>query len=394
MSIRMSIRASGLARSGLPAAIALAIGLTPTLAIAAESCPIPIDDVKAAIEGFASKASSEESNVEKDFKSTTGSDYTKFYFDHFVNVNGSGDDTTRFITKAYDLTKFSGALPEGTLQTKMPPSVSISMSNAMELAEAAADEDNTKLDLADLRCDQNTEDAALSAALDQLGSDTVNKFKAGKKTACKLVHFAADLQDKKEQLDKIRTEGYPLFHIKKKDKKNFAGKERTIQLRADLRLYPEYPGDAEDQKFLFGDIKGLRLSYNSYFKWSDDNWQPLNIYQYLVSESDEKDEVCYPQIKLTSKVKVATCVRIANIDASSVTLKVRGKYWYNGDSGAVSLGDRTIPAPFGYLQDVSNMKDKKMEDLKDKLVDRLASTMGKYGDMVEKAQEWKEACGS
>jgi hypothetical protein len=390
----MPVRESDRTRKLLPAAIALAIGLVPTAGLAAESCPIPIDDVKAAIEGFASKASSEESNVEKDFKSVTGSDYTKFYFDHFTKVNGSGDDTTRFITKAYDLTKFSGALPEGTLQTKMPPSVSISMSNAMELAEAAADEDNTKLDLAELRCDQNTEDAALSAALDQLGSDTVSKFKAGKKTACKLVHFAADLQDKKAQLDKIRTEGYPLFHIKKKDKKNFAGKERTIQLRADLRLYPEYPGDAEDQKFLFGDIKGLRLSYNSYFKWSDNNWEPLNIYQYLVSESDEKDEVCYPQIKLSSSVKVATCVRIANIDSSSVTLKVRGKYWYNGDSGAVSLGDRTIPAPFGYLQDVSNMKDKKMEDLKDKLVGRLASTMGKYGDMVEKAQEWKQACGS
>lgn len=389
----MSIRATRLARKGLPAAIALAIGLAPTMAVAADSCPIPVDDVKAAIEAFASKASSEESNVEKDFKSATGSDYTKFYFDHFINVNGSGDDTTRFITKAYDLTKFSGALPENTLQTQMPPSVSISMSNAMELAEAAADEDNTKLDLAELRCDQNTEDAALSAALDQLDGSTVDKFRKAKKTACKLVHFAADLQDKKRQLDKIRTEGYPLFHIHKKDKKNFAGKERTIQLRADLRLYPEYPG-AEDNPVKFGDIRGLRLSYNSYFKWSDDNWQPLNIYQYLVSESDEKDEVCYPQIKLTSSVKVATCVRIADITASQIKLKVRGKYWYNGDSGAVSLGDRTIPAPFGYLQDVSNMKDKKMEDLKDKLVGRIASTMGKYGDMIEKAQEWKKACGS
>jgi len=389
----MSIRATRLARKGLPAAIALAIGLAPTMAVAADSCPIPVDDVKAAIEAFASKASSEESNVEKDFKSVTGSDYTKFYFDHFINVNGTGDDTTKFITKAYDLAKFTGALPEGTVQTKMPPSVSISMSNAMELAEAAADEDNTKLDLAELRCNQNTEDAALSAALDQLGSSTVDKFRKAKKTACKLVHFAADLQDKKRQLDKIRTEGYPLFHIHKKDKKNFAGKERTIQLRADLRLYPEYPG-AEDNPVKFGDIRGLRLSYNSYFKWSDDNWQPLNIYQYLVSESDEKDEVCYPQIKLTSSVKVATCVRIADITASQIKLKVRGKYWYNGDSSAVSLGDRTIPAPFGYLQDVSNMKDKKMEDLKDKLVSRLASTMGKYGDMIEKAQEWKEACGS
>ena len=222
----------------------------------------------------------------------------------------------------------------------------------------------------------------------------MDKFKKGKKTACKLVHFAADLQDKKQQLDKIRTEGYPLFHLKAKDKKDFAGKERTIQIRADLRLYPEYPGDAADQQFLFGDIKGLRLSYNSYFKWSDNDWEPLNIYQYLVSESDEKDEVCYPKIKLSSSVKVATCVRIANISSSSVTLKVRGKYWYNDDSGAVSLGDQTIPAPFGYLQDVSNMKDKKMADLQAKLAKRLSSALGEYGGMVEKAQEWKEACGS
>lgn len=390
----MSIRAPrNPARKGLPAAIALAIGLAPSMAIAADSCPIPVDDVKAAIEAFASKASSEESNVEKDFKSVTGSDYTKFYFDHFINVNGTGDDTTKFITKAYDLAKFTGALPEGTVQSKMPPSVSISMSNAMELAEAAADEDNTKLDLAELRCNQNTEDAALSAALDQLGSSTVDKFRKAKKTACKLVHFAADLQDKKRQLDKIRTEGYPLFHLKAKDKKGFNGKERTIQLRADLRLYPEYPG-AEDNPVKFGDIRGLRLSYNSYFKWSDNNWEPLNIYQYLVSESDEKDEVCFPKIKLSSSVKVATCVRISEISSSSIKLKVRGKYWYNSDSSAVSLGEHKIPAPFGYLQDVSNMKDKKMEDLKDKLVGRLASTMGKYGDMIEKAQEWKEACGS
>src|SRR5690606_655742 len=346
-------------RRTFPALALLAAALAPAMASADESCPIPIDDVKAAIEAFASKASSEDSGAKGDFKSTTGTDYANFYWDHFTNVNGSGDDTTKFITKAYDLTKFAGALPEGKMQTSMPPYVSISMGNAMELAEAAGDDANTRLDLADLRCNQNTEDAALAAALDQLDSGTVDKFKKAKRTACKLVHFAADLQDKKAQLDKIRTEGYPLFHLHAKDKKDFAGYTRTIQLRADLRLYPEYPGSVEDQKFLFGDIKGLRLSYNSYFKFSDNNWSPLNIYQYLVSESDEKDEVCYPKLPLTSSVKVATCVRISSISSSSIKLKVRGKFWYKGDSKAVSLGEHTIPAPFGYLQDVSNMKDKK-----------------------------------
>ena len=387
-------KAGNRARRAMPAVVLLAMSLAPAMASADESCPIPIDDVKAAIESFASKASSEDSGAKGDFKSTTGTDYANFYWDHFTNVNGSGDDTTKFVTKAYDLAKFSGALPEGQVQTSMPPSVSISMGNAMELAEAAADDANTKLDLAELRCDQNTEDAALAAALDQLDSGTVDKFRKAKKTACKLVHFAADLQDKKEQLDEIRTEGYPLFHLKAKNKVKFGDKERTIQIRADLRLYPEYPGSAADQKFLFGQIEGLNLSYNSYFKWSDDNWEPLNLYQYLISDTHGDEEICYPKIKLSSSVKVATCVQVKDITSSSIKLRVRGKYWYNSDSGTVNLGDQTIPAPFGYLQDVSNMKDQKMEDLQAKLVKRLSSAMGQYGGMVEKAQDWKEACGS
>ena len=387
-------KAGNRARRAMPAIALLAMSLAPAMASADESCPIPIDDVKAAIESFASKASSEDSGAKADFKSTTGTDYANFYWDHFTNVNGSGDDTTKFVTKAYDLAKFSGALPEGQVQKSMPPSVSISMGNAMELAEAAADDANTKLDLAELRCDQNTEDAALAAALDQLDSGTVDKFRKAKKTACKLVHFAADLQDKKEQLDEIRTEGYPLFHLKAKNKVKFGDKERTIQIRADLRLYPEYPGSAADQKFLFGQIEGLNLSYNSYFKWSDDNWEPLNLYQYLISDTHGDEEICYPKIKLSSSVKVATCVQVKDITSSSIKLRVRGKYWYNSDSGTVNLGDQTIPAPFGYLQDVSNMKDQKMEDLQAKLVKRLSSAMGQYGGMVEKAQDWKEACGS
>lgn len=389
----MRIHATKRAGRALPAIATLAIALAPAMASAADSCPIPIDDVKAAIEAFSSKAGSEDSGAKGEFKSVMGTDYSNFYWDHFTSVNGSGNDTTKFVTKGYNLAKFAGALPEGQVQKSMPPSVSISMGNAMELAEAAADDANTKLDLAELRCDQNTEDAALSAALDQLDGGTVDKFRQAKRTACKLVHFAADLQDKKAQLDKIRTEGYPLFHLKAKNKVKFGDKERTIQIRADLRLYPEYPGSAEDQRFLFGDIKGLELSYNSYFKWSDDNWEPLNLYQYLISESDEKDEVCYPKINLSSSVKVATCVQVKNISSSSITLKVRGKYWYNSDSGAVSLGEQTIPAPFGYLQDVSNMKDKKMADLQAKLAKRLSSVMGQYGGMLEKAQDWKASCG-
>src|SRR5690606_4560763 len=289
--------------------------------------------------------------------------------------------------------KFSGALDKGKMQSGLPPKVTITMENAVEFAEAAADESNTKLDLAQLRCDQNTEDAALSAALQQLGGDMVDKFQLAKKQACKIVHFIADMQHKKEQLDEIRTEGYPIFHLEKKDKKNFNGKERTIQIRVDLRMYPEYP-DGANQDFLLGQIKGINLAYNSYFKWSDNSWSKLNLYEYLIGEDGADDEICYPKIKLTSSVKVATCFKYLGAGDDYIKLRVRGKFWYNSESGTVKLVEAKIPAPFGYLADLSDMKEGKMEDLQELMIDQVASMLGPYGDMIEKAQDWKESCGS
>lgn len=372
-------------------AVALVFGLTPAVG-SAESCPIPLDDVKAKIASFASKTDSEGSGVQKDFESATSRDYAKKFYDRLEQLNKAAKDTTQLINTGYDIAKHVKApLPEGQITT-MPPTVTITMNNAMQLAEAAANEDKTKIDIAQLRCNQNTEDAALAAALDKLDSNTVSKFKAAKTKACKIVHIVADLQDKKQKLDKIRTNGYPLFNLHAKDKKSFGGKERTIQLKADLRMYPIYSG-ARDQPFLLGSLDGIDLSYNSYFKWSDNNWSTLNIYQYFIGDSS-KEELCYPKIKLTSSVKVATCVRVKEKDSnlSWIKVAVRAKYWYNDSSSAVKLGDKKIPAPFGYLADLSDMKEKKMQDLKSKAVKRVSSVLGEYGDMVKKAQEWKDKC--
>ena len=87
-------------------------------------------------------------------------------------------------------------------------------------------------------------------------------------------------------------------------------------------------------------------------------------------------------------------MHVEEIKTDYIKVKVRAKYWYNGDSSAVSLGTQKIPAPFGYLADVSDMKEEKMQKLKSKAVDRLASVLGPYGDAIKKAQEWKSACGA
>jgi hypothetical protein len=377
-------------------AVVAAIALAPAAAFAAGSCPVNLDDVKAKISSFANRADSEESGVKKDYEAATNKDYSKKFFDTFEQLNKAAKDSTQLVNTAYNLAGYTAPLPEGKIQTSLPPQVTLSMSNAMELAKAAADEDNTKLDIAQLRCNQNVEDAALAAALDQLDSNTVSKFKSAKTKACKVVHVLADLQDKKQKLDQIRKDGYPLFFLHAKDKKDFGGKKRTIQLKADLRMYPIYPknvADGKDQPFLLGKLEGIDLSYNSYFKFSDNNWSTLNLYQYFIGDT-EKDELCMPKINLTGSVKVATCVRVVDRDPNWnwIKVKVRAKYWYNDASSAVSLGERKVPAPFGYLAQLSDMKEKKMQDLKSKAVKRVSSMLGEYGDMIQKAQQWKESC--
>jgi len=393
--VSMSTRERDRIRRALPVAV-LAIGLTPAVSIGAESCGVPLDDVKAKISGFSNRTDSEGSGVQKDFEAATSKDYVKKYFDRFDQLNKSAKDATQLVNTGYNLAGYTSPLAEGKVQSALPPKVTLSMSNAVELAQAAADEDKTKLDIAELRCNQNTEDAALSAALQQLDSSTVNKFQAAKKKACKIVHVTADLQDKKRKLDDLRTNGYSLFHLQAKDKKDFAGKKRTVQIRADLRLYPEYPKSVDpngkDQQLLLGKIEGIDLSYNSYFKWSDDNWTKLNLYQYFIGDT-QKGEICQPQLKLSSSVKVATCVSVTDVKTDYIKVKVRGKYWYNGGSGAVSIGEQKIPAPFGYLADISDMKDKKMQSFKSKAVNHVAALMGDYGDMLKKAQQWKDSCG-
>ncbi len=382
----------------LPMTLALAMALSPGLA-AASSCPAMLDDIKARIGSLSSDASTTEGNVKKDFESASSKDYSQKFFDAFEALNKSAKDATQLVNSGYNLAGFTSPLAEGKQQTKLPPKVTTTMANAEQLAQAAANEDNTKLDIAQIRCSQSTEDAALGAALGQLDSATTDKFKTAKKTICKVVHVAADLQDKKQKLDDLRKNGYPLFFLHAKDKKTFDGQyERTIQFKLDLRLYAQYPDTAEinggDQKFLLGKVEDISLSYNTYYKWSDNNWEKLNLYQYLMSDTSGK-EVCVPMFKATDSVSVSLCIKDFSLNSSkdSLKLKTSAKFKYKGDSKSVSLPTVTIPAPFGYLADVSDMKEKKMQDLKDKSVERIADLMGKHGDLVSKAQEWKAQCG-
>jgi len=382
------------------ASVAVILALLSVPAANAEDCTTNADAMREKISAFQKQAQDAYGTIQSEFGKSTSSSYSKDYFAKFEDLNKGAKEATDLVTKGYDIANYVKPLAEGTIRTTMPPVVTNTMSNAVELAQAALDEENSKLDIAQLRCNQSTEDAALSAFLAQADSGTVSSFKSAKYNACKAVQILADLQDKREKLNDFRTNGYPLFFLHAKEKKKFDGHERTIQLKLDLRMYPIYPSkpknvDRTGQPILLGQIKGIDLSYNSYFKWSDNNWTTLNLYQYLIDETDQ-DEICAPPLDITSSVKAKLCTRVESIssDKTKITLKSRAQFKYKGEWHGVSLGSRTIYAPFGYLADLSDRKEKKMDELQSKVAKRLASLLGDYGEMVEEAKKWQGSCAS
>ena len=384
---------------GSLASLVVALSLSSTTAMAADSCPVDVDAVKAKLETFASKAASTDKDVKQDFKSSTSSSYADKYFKKLDIFNRNAKESYQLVNKTFDVSSHMNPLKEGQTQTSLPKVVTVSMSNAEALAQAAMNEENTKLDLAMLRCSQPTEGSALDAYLKQAGGDVQKKYKDAKKKACKLVQVLADLQDKRNKLNEFRENGYPLFYLHAKEKHTFPGnRKRTMQFKLDLRMYPEYPDKPENsvsingQPVLLGQLEKISLSYNTWYKWSDNNWTKLNLYQYFISDTKQKDVICPMTLPITGSVKAKLCVKVEDISTTSLKIKTLAKFHYKGKWKSANLATQTIPAPFGYLADLSDMKDKKMEQLKSKLVDRLVSVLGPYGDMVKQAQQWKDAC--
>lgn len=378
-------------------ALALVLGaaLVPGMGMAAQSCPI--DDIKAKVDAFSKTVSSLDKSFRDDHAKTTSSSYSSSYFSNFDNLNKNAKEAHQLITTAYDISGQTTPLALGQMQKALPKTVTHTMANAVELAQAAMDEENTKLDLAMMRCAQSTEDTALAAYLEQAGSSATSNYKSTKRTACKMVQILADLQDKRDKLNDFRENGYPLFFLHEKDKKGFNGKERTVQLKVDLRMYPEYPAKPVNdtkingQPVLLGQLKGIDLSYNSWFKFSDNNWTSLNLFQYIIDDTSG-GEHCPVKIPITGSVKAKLCISDLQVYTDKIKVKVGAKFNYNSDWKYISFGTQTVPAPFGYLADLSDMKESKMQQLKSRLSDKVISLLGDYGEMIETAKDWKDAC--
>jgi len=363
----------------------------------AADCSALLEDVSKKFTAFQGAVDGDSKGAQDDYVAASSKSYAQTVFDNFDALNSKAAKASELVGQGYDLSKQIGLMSEGQIQKSLPPVVTVTMANAVALSQAAADAENTKIDLAQLRCDQNTEDAALGSWLNGQSSSVQNTYSSTKRSTCKMVHLLSELQDARNKLDDIRKNGYPIFYLAAKEKKTFAGSyKRTIQFKVDLRMYPVYPDgngvNGDDQEFLLGDIEGIRLSYNSYFKWSDDPWTTLNLYQAFVSDSRQDDYRCLPPKIKVGGAEVELCVKVDAASSSKITVHSKAKFRYKGDTKTIGLGSTDVPAPFGYLSKVSDMKEKKMQQLQQKFVNRLANVMGVHSELLDKAKQWANVC--
>lgn len=317
------------------------------------------------------------SDVSKEFKSATSSSYSKNYFKELSDTNISAKDAADMAFSAYDLASNAGILDLDTIQQEVSM-VKQTMKYAEDLIKVKEDGGDA-LDVAALRCSQGDEDSLADLIAANLDSYHVKTYQAAKKELCTVVLVLADLRYKREQYEALKEDGYPLFYKHKKDKKNFSGYERTVQYKVDLRFYPG------DQDILHGDFEHGNFEFIHAFKWSDNDWGDNNLKEAFADDSKD-DLICLPFIKISNNAEADLCFQVKSITSSEVKVYTKAKFKYKDDKKSIEIGTVTVPAPFGYLADLSDMKEDKMQDLESKIQDLITGFLPIDTDTVEALQ--------
>lgn len=194
--------------------------------------------------------------------------------------------------------------------------------------------------------------------INRIGEAAWNDFVTSRAKLCNAVSVLAKLYAMEQQYQQLVTNGYQIFGVSKRQELHAANRTRTIQFQTALIFYP----DNEHSLQVHSDVK-----------WSDDNWRALDIRKTLSSLNNNSDDgLCIP-IPPTDFLWM--CLQVTSVSSSSASIKVKGKAHFMGDTKTASAGTYTIPAPFGYLGQVSQMKQAWMTNFKNRATEKVANAL-------------------
>jgi chemotaxis protein histidine kinase CheA len=254
------------------------------------------------------------------------------------------------------------------------------------------------LDVANLRCSEQVPSkiaTVLGRVVGLEGQFDTEEFETKRATVCQAIEKIYNLKYKLQQLEEIREDGFSLLY--KYDKKNIKknGISRTVQHSLDLRFYPDI-----QESYNTGDISPeFSLdNENSWFKWSDSDKKYLGDILDSSKTEDTGDAACSDSkpywFKLADRLKFR--LKVSSVTASDVTLTACLRVSWKGNHSR-ELATVTIPAPFGYLDEVTQMKDDAVQGAMNSLTDQIADMLGindKLDDIANQAADAQAAAQS
>ncbi len=240
------------------------------------------------------------------------------------------------------------------------------------------------LDVANLRCSKEVPSKIATVLGNIVGLDGkyAEKFDDDRAKVCQAIEKIYNLKYKLQQLEEIREDGYSLLY--KYDKKRIKKKRRKrhVEHSIDLRYYPDI-----QESYDTGEISPeFSLdNENSYFKWSSNE---------KVTQ-DEGDAACSDDkpywFKLADRLKFR--LKMASVTTSDVTLTACLRVSWRGNHNR-ELATVTIPAPFGYLDELTQMKDAAVQNAMNSLQNQIADMLGindKIDDIANQAADAQAA---
>jgi len=215
----------------------------------------------------------------------------------------------------------------------------------------------------EMRCDSKL--TYLKSAANKIGYD-LNNYLSAREKICSIVPYVARAKQAYETYQSIQENGLPLIQKHKNKKHSFpAGRKRTTNLWVDVRYMP-------NEK---------KIQYAVDFKWSDSNKVQL-IPPPLASNDEGKKGICIPINSFAD-----FCFKVLSATSSEAKIDLWAKVDRYNRKKEVSFGTVTVPAPFGYLDQLEQFKDKKKQEAVEKMQSKLAELVGIDKETQSKIQK-------
>ena len=203
------------------------------------------------------------------------------------------------------------------------------------------------------------------------------KYTEAKAQICTGIQKLYEIKQKVDQLRSIRENGLSLKYNESKMKIAFGDKKRTLRKSIDIRWYPDIQGAYEEGKFQFN------VSLDNDRSWVQFSDGDRMLLADILNQEPDETSLCNEKgllwFRLSSTVQLRVAIKDVTADNAIIGSCVKMRLF--GRTKDYSFPDVNIPAPYGYLAELTEMKDNAKQNATDELASAILSMLPISGRM-------------